>query len=141
MSNTDKRLSAKKIALCRKKIIQKKKKQSFFKLIIINLKIFLEYCLDIKDGNFLRWTIFQNNIILIILIILLFFFSIIHRYSCELYLRENRELTKEIQNLNYEYLYISSDLKKRKRGSMIEDEVKEQNPKLTIPRTPSYLIK
>lgn len=55
--------------------------------------------------------------------------------------RHQRELTKEIEDLNYEYIAVKTKLTQMKRGSAVEDSVKNDMMELERPKTASYIIK
>ncbi len=55
--------------------------------------------------------------------------------------RRQRELTKEIEDLNYEYIAVKTRLTQMKRGSAVEDSVKNDMMELERPKTASYIIK
>ncbi len=54
---------------------------------------------------------------------------------------KERMLTKEIEDLKYQYLAVKSELTEMKRGSVVEDSVKTEKSDLSIPKTASYIIK
>ena len=70
--------------------------------------------------------------------------SIIYIFFGFIYLqneRRQRELTKEIEDLNYEYIAVKTKLTQMKRGSVVEDSVKSDMMELERPKTASYIIK
>ena len=61
-------------------------------------------------------------------------------YNYDNNVKEQRLLTKDIEDLRNEYLSISAKLTQMKRCSVIEDSVSVQDPDLRASRTASFLI-
>ena len=91
---------------------------------------------DILAHNFLRR---QAN--LLILIVILTILYIDNRYSSQQELIEIDQLKKELTDIKYDALTISSELTEKSRQSRIEEYLATENTGLETATTPPYLIK
>lgn len=106
----------------------------------INLTTVGSFLRDLVDGNILVRKSFRKQYILLLIIVGMCILYIENRYSCDLKMRNQRELIKEIDDRRYELLSISAELTQNSRGSVIEDSVKSQVPELEVSRVPSIII-
>lgn len=95
---------------------------------------------DLVDGNILMRKSFRRQYLLIFIIAGLLIIYIGNRYTCDKYMRRQRELVKENEDLRFELLSISAQLTERSRGSVVEDSVKTQLPNLETARFPLIII-
>lgn len=91
-------------------------------------------------GDILKEDFLAKNGKLIILVVLLTFFLIGNRYTAIQKLREIEKLHKQLTELKYEHLSISSELTGNSRPSQIEQLVKEQELDLEGAKTPPYKL-
>ena len=91
---------------------------------------------DILAHNFLRR---QAN--LLILIVILTILYIDNRYSSQQELIEIDQLKKELTDIKYDALTISSELTEKSRQSRIEEYLATENTGLETATIPPYLIK
>ena len=91
---------------------------------------------DILAHNFLRR---QAN--LQILIVILTILYIDNRYSSQQELIEIDQLKKELTDIKYDALTISSELTEKSRQSRIEEYLATENTGLETATIPPYLIK
>lgn len=91
---------------------------------------------DILAHNFLR-----RQTTLLILIVFLTILYIDNRYSSQQELIEIDRLKKELTDIKYDALTISSELTEKSRQSRIEEYLKTENTGLETATTPPYLIK
>ena len=96
---------------------------------------------DLIDGNILVRKYFRRQYPLLFIIACFLILYIGNRYTCDKNMRHHRELVKEIVDLRYELLSISAQLTEKSRGSVIEDSVRSQIPRLHVSRVPSIIIK
>lgn len=78
---------------------------------------------------------------LLILIVLLTILYIDNRYSSQQELIEIDRLKKELTDIKYDALTISSELTERSRQSRIEEYIATEGTPLQTAATPPYLIK
>ncbi len=95
---------------------------------------------SVLRGDILREDFLAKNGKVIILALLMIFFLIGNRYTAIQKLREIEKLQKQLTDLKYEHLSISSELTGNSRPSQIEQLVKEQNLDLEGAKTPPYKL-
>ena len=78
---------------------------------------------------------------LILVVIVLLFLYISNGYSCQQKINEIAVLKKELRDLQYESLSISSKLTEHIKRSQVEELVKTMNLDLQMPNTPAIKIK
>lgn len=78
---------------------------------------------------------------LLILIALLFVVFISNRYSCMQKLTEIEDLKRQLKDVKYENLVISTRLTMNSRQSQIESQLKKQGLDLSASKIPAYEIK
>ncbi len=78
---------------------------------------------------------------MIILVVLLVILYIDNRYSSQQELIEIDKLKKELTDIKYDALTISSELTERSRQSRIEEYISSEGTPLETATTPPYLIK
>ncbi len=81
----------------------------------------------------------QSKLLLMIVVLTLFFIS--NRYSCLRKMSEIENLNRELKDLKYEYLVISSDLTTNSRQSQIEALLRSKNINLSTSKTPAFELK
>lgn len=94
----------------------------------------------ILRGDILKEDFLAKNGKLIILVVIMTFFLIGNRYNAIQKLREIEKLQKQLTDLKFEHLSISSELTGNSRPSQIEQLVKEQNLDLEGAKTPPYKL-
>ena len=97
----------------------------------------------ILGGDILANDFFRRQTKLIVLIVILTIIYIDNRYSSEREIIEIDHLKKELTDIKYDALTISSELTEKSRQSKIEEYIsgKETGKPLSTAATPPYLIK
>ena len=94
----------------------------------------------ILAGGFLKDGFVERNIRMIIWVVLLIFFLITNRYTCLQKLKEIDSLQRQLQDVRFEALSISSELTGKSRQSKIEEKIEEQGIDLAGAKTPPYKL-
>lgn len=95
----------------------------------------------ILGGDILAHDFLKRQANLIILIAIMTILYIDNRYSCQQELIEIDRLKKELTDIKYDALTISSELTERSRQSKIEEYISTKGASLETAATPPYLIK
>lgn len=96
---------------------------------------------SILGGDILAHDFFKRQANLIILIVIMTILYIDNRYSSQQELIEIDRLKKELTDIKYDALTISSELTERSRQSRIEEYISSKGTPLKVADTPPYLIK
>lgn len=96
---------------------------------------------SILGGDILAHDFFKRQANLIILIVIMTILYIDNRYSSQQELIEIDRLKKELTDIKYDALTISSELTERSRQSRIEEYISSKRTPLEVADTPPYLIK
>lgn len=96
---------------------------------------------SIVGGDILTTALFQNQGKMIALIMLLVLFYINNRYACQQQLIEIDKLKKELTDVKYDALTLSSELMEKSRQSRIEEYIASKNSQLGTATKPPYLIR
>ena len=96
---------------------------------------------SILGGDILAHSFLKRQANLLILIVLLTILYIDNRYSSQQELIEIDRLKKELTDIKYDALTISSELTERSRQSRIEEYIATEGTPLQTAATPPYLIK
>ena len=96
---------------------------------------------SILGGDILAHDFFKRQANLIILIVIMTILYIDNRYSSQQELIEIDRLKKELTDIKYDALTISSELTERSRQSRIEEYISSKGTPLEVADTPTYLIK
>lgn len=96
---------------------------------------------SILGGDILAHDFFKRQANLIILIVIMTILYIDNRYSSQQELIEIDRLKKELTDIKYDALTISSELTERSRQSRIEEYISSKETPLEVADTPPYLIK
>ena len=98
---------------------------------------------SILGGDFLAHDFLRRQANLLILIVIMTILYIDNRYSCQMELIEIDRLKKELMDIKYDALTISSELTEKSRQSRIEEYIatNEGESSLETAATPPYLIK
>ena len=91
---------------------------------------------EIRVHSFLR-----RQVYLLILIVILTILYIDNRYSSQQELIEIDRLKKELTDIKYDALTISSELTEKSRQSRIEEYISAEGRQLQTAATPPFLIK
>ena len=94
---------------------------------------------DILHGKILESKVLKSNIGLLLFLVFIAILYIDNHFRVEMLLKEHITLTKEIKDLKYEAITISSELMKKSRQSEIVNRVQENNLSLEVltkPPTP-----
>lgn len=83
----------------------------------------------------------KRNANLVILIVILIILYIDNRYSSQQELIEIDRLKKELIDVKYDALTVSSELTERSRQSRIEEYISAEGTPLEMATTPPYLIR
>jgi hypothetical protein len=95
---------------------------------------------DFIDGNILVRKSIRKQYLLILMLAAFCIVYIGNRYTCDRAMRQQRELTKEIENLRFELLSVSAELTEKSRGSVVEDSIRVHLPEMEISRVPIIII-
>lgn len=96
---------------------------------------------SILGGDILAHDFLRRRANLLILIVILTILYIDNRYSSQQELIEIDKLKKELTDIKYDALTISSELTERSRQSHIEEYIATEGTPLQTATTPPYLIK
>ena len=96
---------------------------------------------SILGGDILAHDFLRRQANLLILIVILTILYIDNRYSSQQELIEIDRLKKELTDIKYDALTISSELTERSRQSHIEEYIATEGTPLQTATTPTYLIK
>lgn len=96
---------------------------------------------SILGGDILAHTFLKKQTNLLILIVFLTILYIDNRYSSQQELIKIDRLKKELTDIKYDALTISSELTEKSRQSHIEKYLETENTGLEAATTPPYLIK
>lgn len=96
---------------------------------------------SILGGDILVHSFLKRQANLLILIVLLTILYIDNRYSSQQELIEIDRLKKELTDIKYDALTISSELTERSRQSRIEEYIATEGTPLQTAATAPYLIK
>ena len=96
---------------------------------------------SILGGDILGHSFLKRQANLLILIVLLTILYIDNRYSSQQELIEIDRLKKELTDIKYDALTISSELTERSRQSRIEEYISNKESDLQTSTNPPYLIK
>ena len=94
--------------------------------------------LYIFGGGILTEDFIVKHTKMIVLIAFLFFIFIGNRYTCLQKLKEIDRLQKELKDVRFEALSISSELTGNTRQSQIEEQIEEQGIELEAATAPPY---
>ena len=92
----------------------------------------------ILGGGILNGDFIMRHTRMIVLIVVLIIFFIGNRYSCMQKLSKIDHLQKELQDVRFEALSISSELTGHSRQSQIEPMIEEQGNDMEGAQTPPY---
>ena len=96
---------------------------------------------SILGGEILVHSFLRRQVYLLILIVILTILYIDNRYSSQQELIEIDRLKKELTDIKYDALTISSELTEKSRQSRIEEYISVEGTQLQTASTPPYLIK
>ncbi len=96
---------------------------------------------SILGGDILAHEFLRRQANLLILIVFLTILYIDNRYSSQQELIEIDRLKKELVDIKYDALTISSELTEKSRQSRIEKYISDKGTPLKTASTPPYLIK
>lgn len=96
---------------------------------------------SILGGDILAHDFFKRQIKLLVLIVFLTIWYIDNRYSSQQEMIKIDQLKKELTDIKYDALTISSELTVRSRQSRIEEYIASEGTPLQTSATPPYLIK
>lgn len=96
---------------------------------------------SIFGGEILVHSFLRRQVYLLMLIVILTILYIDNRYSSQQELIEIDRLKKELTNIKYDALTISSELTEKSRQSRIEEYISAEGTPLQTASTPPYLIK
>lgn len=96
---------------------------------------------SILGGEILVHSFLRRQVYLLILIVILTILYIDNRYSSQQELIEIDRLKKELTDIKYDALTISSELTEKSRQSRIEEYISAEGTQLQTAETPPYLIK
>ncbi len=80
----------------------------------------------------------QSKLLILIVFLIVIFIS--NRYSCMKKLTEIEDLTRQLNDIKYENLIISTELTTNSRQSQIEALLQEKGIKLEGSKSPAYII-
>lgn len=95
---------------------------------------------EVFDGSFMTKSALRRNIKLILLIVACIFIYISNHYAVIMNLSEIDSLQKELTDVKYEALTISSQLMKESRQSFVRQMVIDRGLELEDSTTPPYTI-
>jgi hypothetical protein len=101
---------------------------------------FRVYFNEIFDGSFLTKNSLRKNLKLILLIVTCIFIYISNHYAVIMKLSEIDTLQKELIDVKYDALTISSKLMRESRQSNVRELVKSRGLELEDSNTPPYTI-
>ena len=96
---------------------------------------------SILGGEILVHSFLRRQVYLLILIVILTILYIDNRYSSQQELIEIDLLKKELTDIKYDALTISSELTEKSRQSRIEEYISAEGRQLQTAATPPFLIK
>ena len=96
---------------------------------------------SILGGEILVHSFLRRQEYLLILIVILTILYIDNRYSSQQELIEIDRLKKELTDIKYDALTISSELTEKSRQSRIEEYISAEGRQLQTAATPPFLIK
>ncbi len=96
---------------------------------------------SILGGDILAHEFFKRQVNLLCLIVVLTIIYIDNRYSSQRELIEIDNLKKELTDIRYDALTISSELTERSRQSKIEDYISSKGTHLETADQPPFIIK
>lgn len=96
---------------------------------------------SILGGEILVHSFLRRQVYLLILIVILTILYIDNRYSSQQELIEIDRLKKELTDIKYDVLTISSELTEKSRQSRIEEYISAEGRQLQTAATPPFLIK
>ncbi|MBM6864755.1 hypothetical protein H6A66_06180 [Bacteroides caecigallinarum] len=96
---------------------------------------------SILGGDILAHDFFKRQVNLLCLIVVLTIVYIDNRYSSQREMIEIDKLKKELTDIKYDALTISSELTEKSRQSRIETYISEKGTPLATSAKPPYLIK
>lgn len=96
---------------------------------------------SIMGGDILAHKFLRRQTNLVILIVILTILYIDNRYTSQQELIEIDRLKKELTDIKYDALTISSELTEKSRQSRIEEYLDTENTGLQTATTPPYVIK
>ena len=91
-------------------------------------------------GGLLNEDFFIRHSKLIALVVVLFVGSMSNRYTCTMKLKEIDKLERELKDVRFEALSISSELTGNSRQSQIELLIEEQGIDLGAAQNPPYIL-
>ena len=97
--------------------------------------------MSILGGDILAHAFIRRQANLLILIVLLTILYIDNRYASQRELIEIDRLKKELTDIKYDALTISSELTEKSRQSRIEKYISDKGTPLKTAATPPFLIK
>lgn len=97
-------------------------------------------CRDLVDGNILVRQYIRRQYVLLLIIVGMCILYIGNGYTCDLAVRNQRELVKDIQDKRFELLSVTAELTENSRGSVVEDSVSAKIPELEVSRVPAVII-
>jgi len=95
---------------------------------------------EIFDGSFMTRDALRRNIKLILLIVACIFIYISNHYAVIMNLSEIDTLQKELTDVKYDALTISSELMRESRQSYVRDKVNERGIGLEDSKIPPFTI-
>lgn len=95
---------------------------------------------EIFDGSFMTKDALRRNLKLMLLIVACIFVYISNHYAVIMKLSEIDTLQKELTDIKYEALTVSSQLMRESRQSYIREMVKERGLELEDSTKPPYTI-
>lgn len=96
---------------------------------------------SILGGEILVHSFLRRQVYLLILIVILTILYIDNRYSSQQELIKIDRLKKELTDIKYDALTISSELTEKSRQSRIEEYISAEGRQLQTAATPPFLIK
>lgn len=95
---------------------------------------------DLMTGNFLNKRFIRKNYLLLVLISVFVFIYIDNRLVLEKNMAKEANLRKELQDVKYQALTISSEFTKLSRRSFILDQIRQKGLNLIESPTPPIVI-
>ena len=95
---------------------------------------------QVIGGEILKEDFVIKQFKLLLLIAFLSILLISHRYSCLQKLTQIEDLKRQLNDVKYENLVISTELTTKSRQSQIEDLLKRKGIDLSTSKTPAYEI-
>ncbi|MFR9165547.1 MAG: FtsL-like putative cell division protein [Dysgonomonas sp.] len=106
----------------------------------VNLKEIKKRTMHVLSGSILTEDIIMKNIRFLFVVFVIVVLYISNRYSCISKMAEIQSLQKELKDVKYESLNISTELIGISRESQVQALVEKNGLNLEIPKDPIYRI-